>query len=61
MCDTGSVRYYEIGSSGGGADKLLVRDDDVGALCYYNDFDCTLTEFSADLDAFIASLKLEDD
>ena len=40
--------------------QLFVRDDDSGTLCYFNDFDGTLSEVSADLDSFISSLKLDE-
>ena len=48
-------RFSQIGSGGGGADLVLLRDD--GAVCYMNDFDQQLSEVAASVDAFVALLR----
>ncbi|MGA2254565.1 MAG: hypothetical protein ABSG53_07890 [Thermoguttaceae bacterium] len=57
MVETDGVRYYQIGASGGGADMLLVRDDDQAEICYLNDFDQTLSPVASSLSEFLALLQ----
>jgi hypothetical protein len=47
--------YVELGSSGGGADKVLLRDD--GGVCYFNDFDQSLSKVANTVENFIALLR----
>ncbi|TWT79556.1 hypothetical protein CA13_09600 [Planctomycetes bacterium CA13] len=49
--------YYQIGSSGGGADILLVRDDDTGTIHYLNDFDQTVSLVSKNVSGLVALLR----
>lgn len=49
--------YFEVGACGG-ADKVLVRDDERGTICYYNDFDQTISEIAPDLDEFLLRLRV---
>jgi len=48
-------QYVQVGSSGGGADLLLIRDD--GVVCYLNDFDQQLSEVAGAVDEFVALLR----
>ena len=47
--------YVEIGSSGGGADIVFVRDD--GAICYLNDYDQRMSEVAVSLEDFVGILR----
>lgn len=51
------TRYYQLGASGGGADLILVRDDETCAICYLNDFDLTISQVATDIDRFVGSLR----
>ncbi len=48
-------QYVQVGSSGGGADLVLIRDD--GAVCYLNDYDQRCSEVAASVDDFVALLR----
>jgi hypothetical protein len=50
------ARYYQIGASGGGADVVLLRDDDA-TVWYLNDFDLTVSLVASDVAAFVALLR----
>ena len=51
------TRYYQIGASGGGADLVLLRDDETGAICYFNDYDRTVSRVATNVDEFVALLR----
>lgn len=55
VVDFEGAKYFLLGSSGGGADLVLLRHDD-GSIWYLNDFDCTLARVATDLTKFIALL-----
>jgi len=46
--------YMAVGSSGGGADLVLVRDD--GIVCYLNDNDLRISEVAGSVDEFVTLL-----
>ena len=48
--------FLEIGNSGGGADKLLVRDD--ATICYLNDLDCSISEVASNVAEFLSILRI---
>jgi hypothetical protein len=52
-------RYYQIGASGGGADLVLVCDEDDASLYYLNNYDRTLSHLGT-LDLFLSSLRAID-
>jgi hypothetical protein len=51
------LRYYQIGAAGGGADLILVADDEDARIYYLNDFDQTLSLVSSTLREFLALLR----
>ena len=58
--ETNGFRYYQIGASGGGADVVLVRDDDDAGIYYLNDWDQTLSRVASSLGDFLALLRPPD-
>lgn len=54
------TRYFQIGASGGGADLVLLRDDDA-TVWYLNDYDCTVSRVALNLSEFLALLQFPDD
>jgi hypothetical protein len=48
-------QYVPVGSSGGGADQILIRED--GVVCYFNDYDQQLSEVAGPVDEFVALLR----
>lgn len=53
------TRYFQIGASGGGADLVLLRDDDA-TVWYLNDYDRTLSRVAKNVSEFVALLQSPD-
>ena len=53
------AQYYQIGASGGGADLVLLRDDDA-TIWYLNDYDRTISRVATNVSEFLALLQSPD-